>query len=595
MKLLRAQARDAGPAAVAPPPPPGLTVDFPAEARRCPHCGHRLRTQKSKTRRVTTLATGTIRVREIRKRCGHCPSAPVAVSAELARLVPPQQQFGYDLIVWVGRARYHRQQQRSEIRAALARRGIQLAAGSVSMLCDRFLRALETLHRHKAPALRAAMAAGYPLHIDATSDHGRGGQFLCLDGWRDWVLNAVRVSSENAAELQPAIEATIADFGPPVATLRDRGRAGAKAVAGCRLEAVPDLVCHFHFLQAVGRQLLDVEYAALRRELRASKVRSGLRERLRAVRGRAGVRPDLAALILWVLEGPGHKDLPYPFALPHRDFYRRCGQFRSRARRWLPGPRSPAERRVLGQVSALLAKLARRTRIRWAVPRLERSWAVFSELRNILRLRDSELPRGTQPVAPGGRGPAATAERLQAIETAAKAYRERLRRQVAAQPPSRTAHRPEALVLKYLDRYQDGLFGHPVARDPAGRVLAVVARTNNVAEHFFAIAKQKLRRRLGRAHLGRDMEDQPAQAALAANLLCPEFVRIVCGTLDRLPQAFAELDRQAIAAATPLQRNNKDAALRKRIRVWEAADRDQFPTHQSQSSSARECPAATEI
>ena len=151
------------------------------------------------------------------------------------------------------------------------------------------------------------------------------------------------------------------------------------------------------------------------------------------------------------------------------------------------------------------------------------------------------------------------------------------------------------MVLKYLDCYQDGLFGHPVARVPAGRVLAVVERTNHVAEHFFAIAKQKLRRRMGRAHLGRDMEDQPAQAALAANLLCPESVRIACGTLDRLPQAFAELDRQAIAAATPLQRNNKDAALRKRIRVWEAADRDQFPILQSQSSSARERPSATEI
>ena len=318
-----------------------------------------MQTQKSKTRRVSTLATGTIQAREIRKRCGQCPAAPVAVSTALAALVPPQQQFGYDLIAWVGLARYHRHRQRHEIRAALARQGIQLADGSVSVLCDRFLRALETLHRHHAPVLRAAMAPGYPLHIDATSDKGRGGLFLCRDGWRGWVLHALKVSSENAAELQPAIEDTIHAFGPPVATMRDLGSAGAKAIAGCQLEAVPDLVCHYHFLAAVGRKLLDVEYAALRGELRSSKVRSGLRELLRAVRGRAGVRADLAALILWVLEGTGHKDLPYPFALPHWDFYRRCGQFRHQARRWLPGPRSPAERRALRQVSAVLAALGR--------------------------------------------------------------------------------------------------------------------------------------------------------------------------------------------------------------------------------------------
>ena len=107
-------------------------------------------------------------------------------------------------------------------------------------------------------------------------------------------------------------------------------------------------------------------------------------------------------------------------------------------------------------------------------------------------------------------------------------------------------------------------------RGAGGPVLAVVERTNNVAEKFFATSKQKLRRRLGRAHLGREMEDQPAQAALAANLLCPDLVRIVCGTLDRLPRAFAALDRKAINATTPLQRNNKDAALRKRIQAWTA-------------------------
>ena len=98
--------------------------------------------------------------------------------------------------------------------------------------------------------------------------------------------------------------------------------------------------------------------------------------------------------------------------------------------------------------------------------------------------------------------------------------------------------------------------------------MAVVDRTNNVIEHFFAIAKQGLRRRLGRAHLGRDMEDQPAQAALAANLRHPDYVRIVCGTLDQLPQAFAQLDRRHITGSARLQRNNRDAELRRRNRAW---------------------------
>lgn len=44
------------------------------------------------------------------------------------------------------------------------------------------------------------------------------------------------------------------------------------------------------------------------------------------------------------------------------------------------------------------------------------------------------------------------------------------------------------------------------------------------------------------------------QSALAANLLYPNHLQVQCGTLDRVPQALPALDRQAIAATTPLAR-----------------------------------------
>ena len=111
LKLLDEQARDTGrPADSMARARQGeqgvLHVDFRAEAQRCPRCGAALRTQKSKTRTISALATGTIRAREIRKCCGRCPSQPAAVSAQLARLAPPGQRYGYDLIAWVGLQRY---------------------------------------------------------------------------------------------------------------------------------------------------------------------------------------------------------------------------------------------------------------------------------------------------------------------------------------------------------------------------------------------------------------------------------------------------------------------------------------------------------
>ena len=562
-------------------------IDFIAEATRCRECGGALRVQKSKKRTLSTLETGTVRVREIRKRCTLSSSHPAAVSEELARLVPRRQRYGYDLIVAVGLARYHRNRQRREIRDELQRdHGIMLSAGSLSELCNRFLHYLEALHRRSIPALRAAMGTGYPLHIDATSEAGKGGLFLCLDGWRGWVLHAVKIASENETALLPAVAHTLAAFGEPVAVVRDLGAAGAKAVAPIRQRAIPDLICHYHFLGAIGKKLFDTEYAVLRQLLRRSKVRSGLRELLRGLRkqcagevyqgkfGQGRLREALPALLLWLLEGAGRKDPPYPFALPHLRFHQRCGRLVQQAERWLPTPRSQVERRILKQTVAVVAGLNEMDRLAWAVPRLEQGWEVFSQLRDLLRLTDTELPRGDRRVPCHRQFPALEAERLRGIEKRTTAYREEIRqRVVASQATSPVVATPEAIVLNYLDRYGDRLFGHPVARDGTGRIVAVVERTNNVAEHFFGSDKQKLRRRLGRANLGRDLEDQPAQAALAANLYCLDYVRIVCGTLEQLPRAFAELDRDGIKETSPLQRSNRDSGLMKHIRALAADDR----------------------
>ncbi len=519
---------------------------------------------------LVTLAAGTLRAREIRKHCRHCASRPVAVSQQLAGLAPSGQRYGWDLIVWVGLARYRRHLQREEIRTALARQGLSLSAGSVSALCDRFLAALEALHWQCAPALRAALPHGYPLHIDATCDKGRGGAFRCLDGWTGWVLHAVRIGSENERELRPAVERTVAAFGDPVAIMRDLGQAGAKAVAGCRRRGVPDLLCQYHFLAAVGHRLLDGGYALLRSQISRSKVRSRLRALLRAARSDESLRPDLPALLLWVLEAEGRKHLPYPFSLPHRDFQRRCGQFPAERDRRLPRPRSRSELRLLRQAAEALGEFERLDPQGRASSRLERGWTVFCELRDVLRLSDQELPGGPRPAPSAPLQPEAAAARLQAIAADFQRYHQDLRQRVAARlaTDGLGSFQPESIVLSYLDRYGEGLVGHPVARDAAGRAVAIVDRTNNVIEQSFAVAKQGLRRRLGRTHLGRDLEDQPAQVALAANLKHPDYVQVVCGTLDQLPRAFAKLDRQEPIGPPRLLRTNRNAELRRRNRAW---------------------------
>ena len=222
-------------------------VDLLSEAERCPSCDGDVSILKSRTRVVVSFEQGTFEAKEVLKQCKAEAACPSMGSEALRRLVPPRQRYTYDLIVHVGLQRYLGARQRDEIRAELREKpGIKLSAGTVSNLCDRFLLELERLHLHRAPALRDAMEGGYPMHLDATCERGRGGLFVALDGWRGWVLGATRIPSEAQDHLQPLIDKTVALFGDPLAVVRDLGDGIEAAVRALRKRGIPDLACHYH-------------------------------------------------------------------------------------------------------------------------------------------------------------------------------------------------------------------------------------------------------------------------------------------------------------------------------------------------------------
>jgi hypothetical protein len=536
--------------------------------------------KRSKKRKVVTYAEGMFEAWEFQKECSADSSHPVMKSEALSRLVRRRQRYSYDLVVHVGLARYLRGMQRDEIKDELFRkRQIELSTGTVSYLCDRFLLYLEVLHLVRSPYLKAAIEEhGYPLHIDATSEHGKGGLFVCIDGFRDWILVAGKIESESEAHLKPIVKRTVELFGDPLAVVRDLGEPGQKAVAFLRKRGVPDFVCHYHFLGALGKKLFDNPYSLLRNILRQSRIRTDLRQLLKDLKkyrvagqktgrfGKGKVREDLLALVHWLLEGDGKKDAPYPFCMTHLDLFERCRDAVCRAERWVPTPRSQPETRALRHLEGLVNRLKKDKRFDDAASRLEKGWRAFCEARDVLRLDESELPRGDPRRARQDHFPALEEKRREEIEKAVNRYVKDLKKRVGDESlvkPKST----DAITLSYFLRYGDNLFGHPVVRDEDGEVIAVTERTNNKAEHYFGGEKQHLRRRLGRANLGRDLEDQPAQAALVSNLRHPDYVRILCGSLDDLASSFALLDEQALDEASPLVRSNRDTVLQNRVRA----------------------------
>lgn len=104
-------------------------------------------------------------------------------------------------------------------------------------------------------------------------------------------------------------------------------------------------------------------------------------------------------------------------------------------------------------------------------------------------------------------------------------------------------HNAINVILQHLKDHGDYLWGHLInLPSEAGGGIRFLERTNNILEGFFRDMKHNERRRSGHKILTQDFESLPPAAALAYNLRLPDYVKILCGSLNCLAKAFAELD-----------------------------------------------------
>jgi hypothetical protein len=127
-----------------------------------------------------------------------------------------------------------------------------------------------------------------------------------------------------------------------------------------------------------------------------------------------------------------------------------------------------------------------------------------------------------------------------------------LKRRRPARGPAGTWRDAIDIVLSHLQKHGRFLWGHAIRLpQKAGGGIRVVDRTNNAIETYFHALKHGERRRSGRKVLTQDLEKLSPAAALAMNLNRSDYVSIVCGSLDKLPEAFARLDSKIRRAPTP--------------------------------------------
>jgi hypothetical protein len=480
----------------------------------------------------------------------------------------PDSTAGYDLMVWVGLKRYRDYQQREEIRTQLREKhAIVISTGEVSRLARQFLTYLSRLHYSRAESLKAALASdgGWPMHVDATGESGRGTLFVVMAGWRKWVLGSWKVATERSELILPCLQDTVQRFGPPCAAMRDLGRAVKPAIEALVLELdtdIPVFACHQHFLADIGKDLLEPCHSELRGFFRRTKTRPKLRSFVRELGRKIGDQIDESrkAVRMWQSMAEANHRIPkgrdglaivrtmaqwtldykadstgldFPFDRPYLDFYNRCSIGLRAIEAFLriaPDDRKVVAvmkrlHRILGAVSVQVPGLQ-------IVKRIRRRAALFDELRDQLRLA-SNLPKQESE------------DDLNIMRKDFDQWIGELKKRRPKRGPSEDIRNAIDTILKHVDTHGNNLWGHAIVLpEYAGGGIRLVARTNELLENYFKEIKHLERRRSGRKNLTQDLEHLPASAALVHNLKDDEYVSIVCGSYDNLANAFAQLDQE---------------------------------------------------
>ena len=533
-------------------------IEFRPSHSHCSDCQQALKAQKSHTRMVSTLHIGKFRARATIRACPKCDR--VYRSEELGRLVPPGANFGYDVLVYAGKALWLRCRGEDEVVAELAQKNVLISPREVSLLGMKFIVYLAIAHHRRAPDIMAGMRTrgGYICHLDATCEGRDPLPMSSIDALSEIILGSVKLPAENEEHIAPFLERIKNTFGIPLALVHDMGKGILKAVKRV-FPDVPDYVCHFHFLRDIGKDFLGGEYDTIRRQLRKHGITAGLRWRARQFKDAIDRNPELInalqsvitnallpdqacpslpvinayTLIHWALQGKSEGNgYGFPFDHPHPAFAKRIRVLHAEAEKLQPIQLRGEWKDTIPYFKIhTTLKAVMKDRTLWdAVDALEAKTFVFEKLRAAMRIAPQSGRHGLNDDGQKGN--------IRAIEQRVNAF--------CAWVTSRKEYprnRADQKTIEQIDKYKAKLFAEPISvQTPSGAILIQPQRTNNILERFFRDLKRANRRKTGNASAGRMLRAILAETPLVRNLENPDYMKILLNGKTSLEDLFAETD-----------------------------------------------------
>ena len=543
--------------------PKHYVIEAETELTEC-NCGIRLRSQWTEVRYPVGLAIGEPEIINRVKRCPGCKAT--FRCKEIEQFIAPGCCYAFDRVVAVGLARYRCHQQNGEIQQDLFRRfKLWVPSSTINNLSNHFLDYLTGAHYSGSEAIKLLINAdgGYILHADGTCEVGTDTIFAMIDGKTRLVLEVSKMVAENNFDLELIFKRTVQLFDAPLALMRDL----SERISEAHKKVLPggvEFVCHYHFLENVGKRLCRDLHGRLTAGINKHKIRSSLKSLRNDLVRYSKTRPTISEeemlgfldkphemlnldqvqlrryltyiLLRWLADyTAGLKGEYFPFDLPGLVFYRRCIKLYDLLEQILGAYQlRPHELQTLQTVMKKLEPVRENAELVETAQRLGKAEKIFTALRKALRFE-----------SPGRKPLSRRHELAMTIKTALKlknrlsTFRARLQKIVE------TGRDPDWIasaktVIHYLDKYWNQLFGHVIYVE-GKRAPIVAMRTNYVPEHLFGKTKQGLRRKVGTKKLAGYIQAMRPEELFVSNLDNQDYLDIVCGgTLDNLSACFAQ-------------------------------------------------------
>lgn len=548
-------------------------IHFKPQRDTCPDCHLKLKVQKTLPgKKIATLAVGDLIAHETIYHCEKC--GRIFHSQELRSLVPEKCNFGFDVIVFIGKSLFLRCRNYQEILLELKQKNVTISTNEIAFLAKKFVIYLALLHKKAQSKTRRYMNmnGGYILHLDGTCEGGSPHLISVLDGISEIVLGNTKLPSENSDDLIPFLEGIKKTYGVPLAVVSDMGKGIALAIKTV-FRNVAAFICHYHFLKALGKDLFGDENDIITKRLQKHGIQAVLKRRARQLEQSiadtnpvvdgfvSGIEnekiplnyplghfPEIAAytLIKWTLDGKnqGH-GFGFPFDQPSLVFYQRLTELNSILHQLIEIKLQDdwKENRIYGKICHDLLKVINDPALKISAVKMGEKVIVFNKLRKAMRITLPENKRGLNDNG--------DLSNIKTIKQEVKKFRDRLYKN-KNYPENKYCRK----MVEQINKYWKELFADPIiVETKAGKIVIQPQRTNNILEQFFRKLMRIFRKRNGFNAMEKIIKTMLSDTPFVVNLENQDYMNILLDGKETLEEGFAEIDAKQVREELEKSRN----------------------------------------